>query len=309
MGNSEVGHMNLGAGRIVDQDITRIDKAIDDGSFFDNEVLRATANHAIKAGSRLHVIGLLSDGGVHSHIDHLVALLELAKRQGLEGDQVVIHAFTDGRDTDPEGGKDYVQQLEAKAEGIGVGRIGSVVGRYFAMDRDNRWARIKKAYDLLVFGDGTAFDDAQIALQASYDDGVTDEFVEPILISGTPRIQSGDAVLFFNFRSDRARQITRALTDDHFVGFDRGDQFDFHFATFTSYHKDFEHPVAFPKVDLSDTLGEVVSRNGATQLRAAETEKYPHVTFFFNGGREVQYEGGKPHPCSKPQSCDVRSPA
>lgn len=291
MGNSEVGHMNLGAGRIVDQDITRIDKAIEDGAFLENEVLLDAIEHAKSIDSVLHVMGLLSDGGVHSHLDHLFAVLELAKRQRLRADQVVIHAFTDGRDTDPEGGAEFVAQLEQKMTTLGVGRIGSVVGRYFAMDRDKRWERTKKAYDLLTKGLGEEFDDAQTALKSSYSAGVTDEFVEPICIRNTPRIQSGDAVLFFNFRSDRARQITRALTDEYFDGFDRESQLNLHYATFTSYHKNFHHPVAFPKVDLADTLGEVVSTHGAMQLRAAETEKYPHVTFFFNGGREVQYEG------------------
>ena len=291
MGNSEVGHMNLGAGRVVDQDITRIDKAIEDGSFFGNDVLRDAVNHAKTNGSTLHLLGLFSDGGVHSHIDHLFAVLELGKREGLEGDRVVLHAFTDGRDTDPQAGVEYVRQFQEKAKEIGVGRIGSVVGRYFAMDRDNRWPRTKKAYDLLTKGAGEAFDDPVQALEASYASGVTDEFVEPVQIAGAPRIQNGDAVLFFNFRSDRARQITRALTDEVFDGFDRGERLNLHYATFTSYHKDFQLPVAFPKVDLTDTLGEVISRKGLSQLRAAESEKYPHVTFFFNGGREVQYEG------------------
>ncbi|MDX1439747.1 MAG: 2,3-bisphosphoglycerate-independent phosphoglycerate mutase [Rubricoccaceae bacterium] len=291
MGNSEVGHMNLGAGRVVDQDITRIDKAIEDGSFFENEVLIETMRHALDNKSRLHLMGLVSDGGVHSHINHLVALLELAKRGGLGKDQVIVHVFTDGRDTDPHSGTAFVRQLEAECAETGVGQIGSVVGRYFAMDRDKRWDRTEKAYGLLVDGSGVEADDAQSALQASYGAGVTDEFVEPVVIKGVPRIQSGDAVLFFNFRADRARQITRALTEDVFDAFERGNQLALHFATFTSYHKDFDLPVAFPKVDLTDTLGEVISQHGGTQLRAAETEKYPHVTFFFNGGREVQYEG------------------
>ncbi|MCH7638100.1 MAG: 2,3-bisphosphoglycerate-independent phosphoglycerate mutase [Bacteroidetes bacterium] len=291
MGNSEVGHMNLGAGRVVDQGITRIDKAIEDDSFFGNDVLRAAVKHAKANGSTLHLLGLFSDGGVHSHIDHLFALSELAKREGLDGDRVVLHAFTDGRDTDPKAGVEYVRQFQIKAEEIRVGRIGSVVGRYFAMDRDNRWPRTKKAYDLLAKGTGDVFDDPVEALQASYASGVTDEFVEPIQIAGAPRVQNGDAVLFFNFRSDRARQITRALTDDVFDGFDRGERLDLHFATFTSYHKEFQLPVAFPKVDLTDTLGEVISRSGFSQLRVAESEKYPHVTYFFNGGREVQHEG------------------
>jgi len=292
MGNSEVGHMNLGAGRVVDQEITRIDKAIEDGSFFHNDVLVAAARHARERGSTLHLLGLFSDGGVHSHLDHLFALLELAKQEGLVEGQVIVHAFTDGRDTDPHGGVEYARRFEAKAQEVGVGRIGSVVGRYWAMDRDNRWERTRKAYDLLTRGEGARFEDAGAALEASYAAGVTDEFVEPVVIGDTPRVASGDAVVFFNFRADRARQLTRAFTEAGFDGFDRGEPLrDLHYATFTPYHKDFALPVAFPKVDLTDTLGEVVSRHGLTQLRAAETEKYPHVTFFFNGGREVQYEG------------------
>ncbi len=291
MGNSEVGHMNLGAGRIVDQDITRIDKAIEDGSFFENDVLRGAIAHARENGTNIHLMGLVSDGGVHSHIDHLFACIELARRRGLDPNSLVIHVFTDGRDTDPEGGVEYVRELQKKMDELEMGRVGSIVGRYFAMDRDNRWPRPKKAYDLLVFGEGAQFDDPQKALRASYANGITDEFVEPITIVGTSRIQEGDSVLFFNFRSDRARQITRALTEEPFFGFERGSAMDLHFATFTSYHKDFEHPVAFPKFDLRDTLGEIISRHGLSQLRAAETEKYPHVTFFFNGGREVQFDG------------------
>lgn len=291
MGNSEVGHMNLGAGRIVDQDITRIDKSIEDGSFFENSVLVRAVQTAGKSGRPLHVMGLVSDGGVHSHLDHLVALLRLAKSLGLRKDQVVIHAFTDGRDTDPESGVGFVRDVEKAAEELGVGRIASIVGRYFGMDRDHRWQRTRKAYDLLVHGAGGVHENAEDALRASYRSGVTDEFVEPVLIQGTNRIQTGDSVLFFNFRADRARQISRALTDTSFDGFDRDEVLDLHFTTFTSYHKAFDYPVAFPKIDLSNTLGEVVSKHGASQLRAAETEKYPHVTFFFNGGREVQFDG------------------
>ena len=299
MGNSEVGHTNLGAGRIVDQEITRIDKAIEDGSFFENAVLVGAARHAKAHGTVLHLLGLVSDGGVHSSLEHLIALLDLAKREGLAPEQLVVHVFTDGRDTDPHGGADYVRRLQAAMHQFSVGQVGSIVGRYWAMDRDNRWPRIEKAYRLLTQGEGAAFDDPVAALETSYADGVTDEFVEPVVITGTPRVQEGDAVLFFNFRSDRARQITRAFTEpdpgsaseDGFSEFVRGPRLDLHYATFTPYHKDFDLPVAFPKVNLLDTLGEVVSRAGLTQLRAAETEKYPHVTFFFNGGREVQYPG------------------
>jgi 2,3-bisphosphoglycerate-independent phosphoglycerate mutase len=292
MGNSEVGHMNLGAGRVVYQEITRIDQAIEDGSFFENLVLVAAAQQAKARGSTLHLMGLFSDGGVHSHLDHLFALLELARREGLAPGQVVVHAFTDGRDTDPKAGVRYVRQFEEKAAEVGIGRIGSVVGRYWAMDRDNRWERTARAYRLLTQGEGAVFDDPADALEASYAVGVTDEFVEAVVIAGTPRVAGGDAVVFFNFRADRARQLTRAFTDVVFEGFDRGERLrDLYYATFTPYHHDFDLPVAFPKQDLTETLGEVVSRHGLTQLRAAETEKYPHVTFFFNGGREVQYPG------------------
>ncbi|MEO0560154.1 MAG: 2,3-bisphosphoglycerate-independent phosphoglycerate mutase [Bacteroidota bacterium] len=235
----------------------------------------------------------MSDGGVHSHISHVEALLRMASDCGLTGDAVVLHAFTDGRDTDPEGGADYVRQLEGVMEETGVGIVGSVVGRYWAMDRDKRWERTEKAYRLLTEGVGESYRDAPAYLEASYASGTTDEFVAPGVWhegEGT-RIEDGDAVVFFNFRSDRGRQLTQAFTDPAFDGFGRGRQLDLHYVTFTPYSADFDFPVAFPKQNLSDTLGEVISKAGFTQLRAAETEKYPHVTFFFNGGREVQFEG------------------
>ena len=298
MGNSEVGHTNLGAGRVVYQDITRIDQAIEDGSFFETPVLLGAARHARDHGTQLHLMGLVSDGGVHSHVAHVEALLELARREGLAGDRVVLHAFTDGRDTDPEGGAGYVAALQATMARLGVGVVGSVVGRYWAMDRDHRWERTEKAYRLLTEGRGQAYSDPAAFLRASYAAGVTDEFVEPGALAGPDgapgigtRIADGDAVLFFNFRSDRGRQLTAAFTDPAFDGFARPDLLDLYFATLTPYSAEFDVPVAFEKQDLSDTLGEVVSRAGLTQLRAAETEKYPHVTFFFNGGREVQFEG------------------
>ena len=293
MGNSEVGHMNLGAGRVVYQDITRIDTAIEDGSFGSTEALVEAVEHAKTPGAQLHLIGLVSDGGVHSHIAHIEALLKMAADHGLVGDAVVLHAFTDGRDTDPEGGADYLRQLEAVMESTGVGVIGSVVGRYWAMDRDRRWERTEKAYRLLTEGSGESYLDAAAYLEACYAAGTTDEFVEPgVLRDGTgTRIQDGDAVVFFNFRSDRGRQLTQAFTSPEFDGFERGRPLDLHYTTFTRYSAEFDLPVAFPKQNLSDTLGDVISRAGLTQLRAAETEKYPHVTFFFNGGREVQFEG------------------
>ncbi|MEM8558046.1 MAG: 2,3-bisphosphoglycerate-independent phosphoglycerate mutase [Bacteroidota bacterium] len=302
MGNSEVGHTNLGAGRVVYQDITRVDKAIEDGNFFENAVLVGAARHAKAHGATLHLLGLVSDGGVHSHLDHLAALLDLAGREGLTSGQVVVHAFTDGRDTAPEGGADYLRTVQAAIDRLGVGVIGSVVGRYWAMDRDRRWPRTKKAYDLLTTGavgdTGTTTDDPIAALKAQYANGTTDEFAEPILVDGTPRIQDGDAVLFFNFRADRARQLTSAFTGTALPDYDalrdtipEAGSLSLHYATFTPYHKAFDVPVAFPKQDLADTLGEVVSKAGGTQLRAAETEKYPHVTFFFNGGKEVEFDG------------------
>ncbi|MDT7856418.1 2,3-bisphosphoglycerate-independent phosphoglycerate mutase [Rubrivirga sp. S365] len=303
MGNSEVGHMNLGAGRVVDQDITRIDKAVEDGSLAENAVLRAAVQRALANGTKLHLMGLASTGGVHSHLAHLLALLNLAAKEGLKPECVVVHAFTDGRDTDPEGGAGYVRQIQDGIASAGVGVVGSVVGRYWAMDRDKRWERTEKAYRLLTEGAGAAYADPVAYLERSYADGVTDEFVEPGALAGPDgrggaqtagagtRIESGDAVVYFNFRSDRGRQLTQALTDPDFDGFDRGPRLDLHVATMTAYSADFGVPVAFEKANLADTLGEVVSRAGLTQLRAAETEKYPHVTFFFNGGREVQYDG------------------
>ncbi|MEL7169002.1 MAG: 2,3-bisphosphoglycerate-independent phosphoglycerate mutase [Bacteroidota bacterium] len=302
MGNSEVGHTNLGAGRVVYQEITRIDKAIEDSAFFGNDVLTGAARHAKTNGTTLHLLGLVSDGGVHSHLDHLVALLDLAKREGLTGAQVVVHAFTDGRDTAPEGGAEYLRSVQAAMDRLGVGVVGSVVGRYWAMDRDRRWPRIRKAYDLLTTGevgdDGTVTDEVVGALEAQYAAGTTDEFAAPILAEGTPRITSGDAVLVYNFRADRARQLTSAFTGTLLPDYDaltdeipEAGDLDLHYATFTPYHKAFDVPVAFPKQDLTDTLGETVAQAGGTQLRAAETEKYPHVTFFFNGGKEVEFEG------------------
>jgi 2,3-bisphosphoglycerate-independent phosphoglycerate mutase len=300
MGNSEVGHMNLGAGRVVYQEITRIDKAIADGDFFENEELLHAARHAREHGTKLHLMGLFSDGGVHSSNEHLYALLELARREGLEAAQVCVHAFTDGRDTDPHGGIGYVQAFQERAREVGVGRIVSIVGRYYAMDRDKRWDRTAKAYNLLVKGEGEGFGDPVAALQASYDDGVTDEFVTPRRIDygdegafgdHGSRVESGDAVIFFNFRADRARQLTSAFTQADFDGFDRGERLDLYYVTFTPYDEAYDLPIAFKKVNLRQTLGEVVAARGGTQLRAAETEKYPHVTYFFSGGREAPFDG------------------
>lgn len=290
-GNSEVGHLNIGAGRIVPQELTRVNNAIEDGSFFENDVLTTAMNTAKKKG-RVHIMGLFSDGGVHSHNNHLFALLRLAKSFGLE--DVFVHAFTDGRDTSPEGGIEYVKEFKQQAAEIGVGEIVSIVGRYYAMDRDNRWERTKLAYDLLVHGEGEQFDDPEDALQASYDDGITDEFVRPKLINDSPdsRIQKGDVVIFYNIRGDRARQITRALTEKNFDEFEVEKDLNLHYATFTSYDDNFTWvEVAYPTLDLKNTIGEVVSDHNLKQLRIAETEKYPHVTYFFNGGKETPFEG------------------
>jgi 2,3-bisphosphoglycerate-independent phosphoglycerate mutase len=300
MGNSEVGHTNLGAGRVVWQEILRISKAIEDGSLFENEALVSAAEHAKANDGTFHLMGCFSDGGVHSHLEHLYGLLELARRQDLAPGQVCVHAFTDGRDTDPHGGVEYVRQFQDAAAEVGVGQLASIVGRYYAMDRDERWERTERAYRLLTEGTGEAFDDPVTALEASYDDDVTDEFVEPRRIraehddavgtNGT-RVEDGDAVVFYNFRADRARQLTRAFTDASFDGFERERLSDLEFVMMTPYDDDFDLPIAFDRVNLEGTLGEVLSERGGRQLRVAETEKYAHVTYFFSGGREAPFEG------------------
>lgn len=301
MGNSEVGHMNLGAGRVVYQEITRIDKSIEDEAFYEVEALVAAARHAKVNGSKLHLLGCFSDGGVHASLKHLFALLRLAKKEGLEAGQVCVHAFTDGRDTDPHGGITYIREFQAAAKEIGVGHIASICGRYYAMDRDKRWERTKLAYDLLTEPKvDLVFDDPETAIQASYDDDVTDEFVLPRKINypevearskSGALIESGDAIVFFNFRADRARQLSYAFTTPGFDGFDRQMLDNLFYVTFTPYASDLDLPIAFPKVNLVKTLGEVIADLGGTQLRAAETEKYPHVTFFFSGGREEPFPG------------------
>ncbi len=290
MGNSEVGHLNLGAGRVIKQDILRIDQAIEDGSFFEGEAFLDGIRHARKTGGRLHLMGLVSDGGVHSHLRHLAALLELARRHGL--DDVAIHGFTDGRDTSPTSGSDHLGQVERAVQDKGVGRIATVVGRYYAMDRDRRWDRTRVAYDALTRGQApTTTGDPMGALRESYEREITDEFVKPIVVEGTPRVDDGDAMIFFNFRADRARQLTRAFTETGFDGFDREPPEDLYFATMTEYDHTFELPVAFPPRELTEVAGEIWERTGCTNLRIAETEKYAHVTYFFNGGREEPYHG------------------
>ncbi len=294
MGNSEVGHLNMGAGRIVYQELTRITKEIEDGTFFENEELVAAVENVKKNDSALHCFGLLSDGGVHSHNTHLYGLLELAKRHGLK--KVYVHCFLDGRDTPPASGKSYIEELQAKMNEIGVGEIGVVSGRYYAMDRDNNWDRVEKAYDALTKGEGVKATDAAEAVQKSYDEGVTDEFVVPTVIEkdGAPvaTIKDGDSVVFFNFRPDRARELTRAFCADDFSGFNRGKRLDVTFVCFTEYDVTIPNKsIAFKKVEVTNTFGEWLAANHMTQARIAETEKYAHVTFFFNGGVEAPNEG------------------
>lgn len=286
IGNSEVGHLNIGSGRIIYQSLTRISKAIEDGDFFHNSVL-VNVMEQTKAGNKaLHLLGLLSDGGVHSHISHIVALLEMAKQHGL--DKVYVHAFLDGRDVPPQSALTYVEQLEQAMAQLGVGRIATVSGRYYAMDRDKRWERLAKAYATVVQGEGAKADSAAAGIEASYAQGVTDEFVIPFTIAGVDgRIQAGDGVIFANFRPDRAREITRALVDEEFPYFARPQEVrPVHFACMAQYDVTIAAPVAFPPEAINDTLGQVLAQNGKRQLRIAETEKYAHVTFFFNGGVE-----------------------
>ena len=291
MGNSEVGHTNIGAGRVVYQELTRITKSIGDGDFFENPALPAAIANAKTPGAALHLAGLLSDGGVHSHNTHLYGLLELAERQGVE--RVFIHCLMDGRDVPPTSGKGYIEDLQAELARIGAGRIATVMGRYYAMDRDNRWERVEKAYAAMVYGEGIQNPDPSDAVAESYAAGITDEFIVPVVCAPDGQIKAGDSVVFFNFRPDRAREITRTFVDPDFAGFTRRDGFfPLTYVCMTQY--DAEMPnvqVAFKPQSLRNTFGETVSRHGLTQLRIAETEKYAHVTFFFNGGVETEFEG------------------
>ena len=294
MGNSEVGHLNMGAGRIVYQELTRITKSIEDGDFFENTELLGAIENCKKNNSDLHLYGLLSDGGVHSHITHVFALLELAKRNGIKN--VYVHCFMDGRDTAPDSGKDFIEKLYDKMEELGVGEIASVTGRYYAMDRDNRWDRVEKAYRALTLGEGNQAACGKCAIKASYEAGKTDEFVEPTVITkdGKPVgvIKDKDSVICFNFRPDRAREITRCFCDDEFTGFDRGSRKDVYYVCFTDYDVTIPNKyVAFKKEKITNTFGEFLAANNMTQARIAETEKYAHVTFFFNGGIEEPNKG------------------
>ncbi len=293
MGNSEVGHTNIGAGRIVYQELTRITKSIEDGDFFSNPELVGAIENCKKNHSKLHIMGLLSDGGVHSHIRHLYALLELAKRKDFE--DVYVHCFLDGRDTPPASAEGYIVDLEKKMEEKGVGKIASITGRFYAMDRDKRWQRVEKAYNALVNGIGEKESSATIAIEKSYQKEVFDEFVEPTVICNNNEpiatISKNDSVIFFNFRPDRAREITRTLVDKDFKEFER-EYFPLYYVCFTNYDETIKNVhIAFKKEEIKNTFGEIISKKGMTQLRIAETEKYAHVTFFFNGGEEKQYPG------------------
>ena len=302
MGNSEVGHMNLGAGRIVYQDLAKINKAVKEGTLAQEPVLQEAFNYAKNENRAVHLLGLVSDGGVHSHINHLKGLLNVAEDHGLS--KVYVHAFTDGRDVDPKSGKGFLTQLKKHLK-ESTGELASVIGRYYAMDRDTRWERVKKAYDLFVHGKGTPSTDIVASMQESYDNDITDEFIEPICMTknGAPvaTIKDGDVVLFFNFRTDRGRQLTQALSQQEFPEQEMK-PLKLHYVTLTNYDDSFHGvKVVYDKENLNDTLGEVLEKAGKTQIRIAETEKYPHVTFFFSGGRETPFEGEKRILCPSPK--------
>ena len=290
MGNSEVGHTNIGAGRIVYQELTRITKTIEDGSIRKNEALASAMQKAIDAGKAIHFMGLLSSGGVHSHINHLFGLLDMAAAMGAK--EIYVHAIMDGRDVAPDSGKGFIEQLQAKLDQLGVGKIASITGRYYAMDRDNRWERVVKAYSAFVYGEGNHGTPVEI-MEKSYAEGITDEFVVPSVTCEGGRVSEGDTVIFFNFRPDRAREITRTFVDDEFTGFERRNgRFPVNYVCFTQYDATMPNvDVAFKPQSLTNVMGEYLAKNGKTQLRIAETEKYAHVTFFFNGGVEAPFEG------------------
>ncbi len=291
MGNSEVGHTNIGAGRIVYQELTRITKSIEDGVFFENEALLKAVDNAAQEGKALHIMGLLSNGGVHSHNTHMYAIVELAKKKGVKN--VYVHAFLDGRDVPPTSGKDFVEECANKLKEIGLGKIATVMGRYYAMDRDNRWDRVEKAYSAMVYGEGNKACCPVKAVEESYANDVTDEFVVPTVCEENATVKPGDSIVFFNFRPDRAREITRTFVDPEFKGFERKNGFfPLTYVCMTQYDASMPNvEVAFKPQSLKNTIGEYISNKGMTQLRIAETEKYAHVTFFFNGGVEQPYEG------------------
>ena len=291
MGNSEVGHTNIGAGRVVFQDLPRISKDIKTGEFFKNSAFVEAMENCREWGSSLHLMGLLSDGGVHSHITHLFAMLKMAKEQGLE--KVYVHCFLDGRDVPPSSGKSYVEQLQNYVQELGVGKIASVMGRFYAMDRDKRWDRVQRAYNAIALGEGDYQEDPVLAVQKSYDAGVTDEFVEPVVCLKDVQVKDNDSVIFFNFRPDRAREITRCFVDEDFVDVERKNGFTpVHFVCTTEYDATMPNvTVAYPRQKLDNIFGEYISKLGLTQLRIAETEKYAHVTFFFTGGVEQTFPG------------------
>jgi 2,3-bisphosphoglycerate-independent phosphoglycerate mutase len=294
MGNSEVGHLNIGAGRIVYQELTRISKSIRDGDFFKNEVLLSAIENARKNDSCLHLMGLVSDGGVHSHISHLKALIDMALKNDVR--KLYIHAFLDGRDVPPRSAVPFLQEVDKYLKIKGAGEIATVSGRYYSMDRDNRWDRVKKAYDVLVYRYGSIYGSAEELVEKSYNDNIDDEFVVPALVKVKDeqgaKIKTSDSVIFFNFRPDRARQLTRSFISENFSEFDRGTRPpEVYFACLTRYNKEFSAPVAFPPAEVKNTIGEIISKNNLKQLRIAETEKYAHVTFFFNGGVEKAYPG------------------
>ncbi len=296
MGNSEVGHLNIGAGRIVYQSLTRINVAIRDGAFFNNQTFLRAVDHVKANRTSLHVFALLSDGGIHSHIEHVYALLKLAKENHVE--RVYVHGFLDGRDVPPKSAITYVKQLQTNMKEIGIGELATLSGRYYAMDRDRRWDRVEKTYRALVYGDGEQHTDPVQAIEAAYNRDVTDEFMLPTVLTkkdGSPvgTVSNNDAVIFANFRPDRAIQLSQVFTCEPFQEFERGEQFpsNLHYVCMTDYSETVNGEVAFKTVNLQNTLGEVVSKAGLTQLRIAETEKYPHVTFFFSGGREEKYSG------------------
>ncbi|MCT8140219.1 2,3-bisphosphoglycerate-independent phosphoglycerate mutase [Anaerobacillus sp. CMMVII] len=296
MGNSEVGHLNIGAGRVVYQSLTRVNKSIREGEFFENETFLNAINHVNENNTSLHVYGLLSDGGIHSHIQHLFALLELANRKNVE--RVYVHGFLDGRDVGPTSAEEYLVALEEKMKQLGTGKIASISGRYYAMDRDQRWERVEKTYKAMVYGEGLKYKNSVDALQDSYKSGIHDEFVLPSVMTnedGSPvgTIEDNDAIIFFNFRPDRAIQLSQVFTNNDFRGFDRGDKHptNLHYVCLTHFSESVDGFVAFKPTNLDNTLGEVLSQQGYKQLRIAETEKYPHVTFFFSGGREDKFPG------------------